>query len=75
MTAVLALCGQVAATQAAAWIAFGPNAMSVQAFAWVSVLALTTAIAAGTTMVGARATRSIAHVLHDVEHPARLSRL
>jgi hypothetical protein len=72
---VLMLCGLYAALEVAVWFAFVPRTLSAQTFAWVSILGLITMIAGVSTMVGARATRSIAHVLYDVEHPARLPKV
>jgi len=72
---VLTLCGLYAAMEVAAWFAFVPRAVSAQTFAWVSILGLVATIAGIATIVGARATRSIAHVLYDVEHPARLPKV
>lgn len=70
--AVLAFGVLYLAAEVVAWVALVPHALSVQAFAWISVLALTATVAAGATLMGARATRTVAHVLYDVEHPARL---
>jgi hypothetical protein len=64
---VLTLCGLYAAMGIAGWFAFVPHALSAQTFAWISILGLVTTIAGIATVVGARATRSIAHVLYDVE--------
>ena len=75
VTVLLALCAVYAATSIAAWFAAVPSVVSAQTFAWVSALALLTIIAAGATMANARATRSIAHVLYDVEHPSRLPKI
>lgn len=72
LAAVLALGLLYLAAQVVAWVVLVPHVLSVQTFAWISVLALTTTVAAGVTMMGARATRSVAHVLYDVEHPSRL---
>lgn len=70
-----ALCVIYASTSIAAWFAAVPGVVSAQTFAWVSVLALLTTIAVAATTVSARPTRSIAHVLYDVEHPARLPKI
>lgn len=75
LTVLLALCAVYAATSIAVWFAAVPGVLSAQTFVWASALALLTVIAAGTTIVSARATRSIAHVLYDVEHPARLPKV
>jgi hypothetical protein len=75
ITVVLALAGLFLAAEIAVWFAFVPHLISPQTFAWISILALTTTIAATATMVAARATRSIAHVLYEVEHPAVLPKL
>ena len=72
---VLTLCGLYAAIEVAVWLAFVPAAVSATTFAWISILGLITTIAAISTMVGARATRSIAHVLYDTEHPAHLPKV
>jgi hypothetical protein len=72
---VLTLCGLYASLEVATWFAFVPRALSAQTFAWVSILGLVTTIAGVSTVVGARATRSIAHVLYDVEHPSRLPKI
>ena len=66
---VLALVGLYAAVEVAVWLAFVPQSVSAPTFAWVSILGLVTMIAVVSTMVGARPTRSIAHVLYDTEHP------
>lgn len=75
LAAVLMLCAGYVAVAIAAWFAFVPATMSAQTFAWMSALAFMATIAAGAAIVGARPTRSIAHVLYDVEHPARLPKL
>lgn len=72
-TVLLSLCAVYAGMSVAAWFAVVPAVVSAQTFAWVSALALLTLIAAGATIANARATRSIAHVLYDVEHPVRLT--
>lgn len=64
-----------AALAIAAWLWLVPDMISTQTFAWVAVLAVATTAAAAWTIVGARSTRSIAHVLYDVEHPARLPKI
>jgi hypothetical protein len=75
LTVLLSLCAVYAAMSIGAWFAVVPAVVSAQTFAWVSALAMLTLIAAGATIVNARATRSIAHVLYDVEHPARLPKV
>jgi len=75
MTVLLALCAVYAMTSIAVWFAAVPGVVTRQTFAWVSALALLTMIAAAATMVSARATRSIAHVLYDVEHPSGLPKI
>jgi hypothetical protein len=73
---VVTLVALYAALEVAVWFAFVPGTLSAQTFAWISILGLITTIAAISTMVGARATRSIAHVLYDTEHPgSRLPKL
>jgi hypothetical protein len=71
LSVLLALGAVYAATSIAVWVAAVPGVVSGQTFAWVSVLALLTVAAAGAAVANARATRSIAHVLYDVEHPSR----
>jgi hypothetical protein len=75
ITVLLTLCAVYAAASIAAWFTAVPGVVSGQTFAWVSALALLTVVAAGATIVSARATRSIAHVLYDVEHPSRLPKI
>jgi hypothetical protein len=76
MTVVLTLVALYVALELVVWFTLVPGTLSAQTFAWVSILGLITTIAAISTMVGARATRSIAHVLYDTEHPAsRLPKL
>lgn len=70
---VMASCAVYVALGVAAWMALVPRLFSAQTFAWISTLAVATTIAAGWAIVRARSTRSIAHVLYDVEHPARRS--
>ncbi len=72
---VFALCAIYAALGIAAWVWLVPGVISTQTFAWMSLLAVATTIAALWTIVGARSTRSIAHVLYDVEHPAHLPKI
>lgn len=66
---VLAVVGLYAVLEIAVWLAFVPQNVSAQTFTWVSILGLVTTAAAISTMIGARPTRSIAHVLYDTEHP------
>lgn len=75
LAAVLVLCGAYVAVEIAAWFAFVPSAMSAQTFAWITALAFMATISAGAAIVGARPTRSIAHVLYEVENPARLPKI
>lgn len=75
LTVLLTLCAAYAATSIAVWFAAVPVVISAQTFGWVSALALLTLFAAATTIVSARATRSIAHVLYDVENPPRLPKV
>ncbi len=72
---VFALGALYAALAIAAWLWLVPDTISTQTFAWIALLAVATTIAAAWTIVGARSTRSIAHVLYDVEHPARLPKI
>ncbi len=72
---VLALGTIYAALAVAAWLWLVPDMISPQTFAWIALLAVATTTAAVWTIVGARSTRSIAHVLYDVEHPARLPKI
>jgi hypothetical protein len=59
---------------AAIWLAFVPASISVTTFGWLSaVLGVAVVAVAGVTR-GARPTRSIAHLLYDVEHPSGLRR-
>ncbi len=75
MAAVLALCSLYVAIEVAVWFTFVPDVLSVQTYAWMSALAFMTTIAGGAAVVRAQSTRSIAHVLYDVEHPAELPKL
>jgi hypothetical protein len=68
--ALLAVAGLFIAAGIAIWLAFVPDRLTAQTFSWVSALACLTVLAAGVTMVRARSTRSIAHVLYDAEHPS-----
>lgn len=71
-TAFFVLCGLYVAIAIGFWLLFVPSTLSPQTFAWITALTFMTTIAAGSAMVWARPTRSIAHVLYDVEHPAEL---
>lgn len=54
----------------AAWVALVPAAISAATFIWLSAAtAVLVAVAVATTR-GARPTRSVAHVLYDVENPS-----
>jgi hypothetical protein len=75
LNAVLALGGLYIAAEIAIWMTFVPEALSVQTFGWMSALAFMTTIAGASSVVRARSTRSIAHVLYDVEHPSDSPRL
>lgn len=55
----------------AAWLVLVPTFASPQTFAWASAASLVTLVSAVATIANAHATRSIAHVLYDAEHPAR----
>lgn len=55
--------------EALVWITQVPARMTVSTFAWVSMLGLIMTGIALWTAFGGRPTRSIAHVLYDVEHP------
>ncbi len=72
---VFAMGGGYAALAIAAWLWLVPDTISTQTFAWIALLAVATTIAAAWAIVGARSTRSIAHVLYDVEHPASLPKI
>jgi hypothetical protein len=72
VAAMLALGGLYVAGELAAWFALVPDVLSVGTFAWTSAMAFITVIAASASIARARPTRSIAHVLYDVEHPASL---
>lgn len=74
LTALIALCGVFVAMEIGIWLTFVPDALSVQTFAWMSALAFMITIATAASVIRARSTRSIAHVLYDVEHPADGSR-
>lgn len=59
---------------AAAWVALVPDAISSATFAWAnSAVVVVTALAVILART-ARPTRSIAHVLYDVEHPSEQRR-
>lgn len=69
-SALLVFAGLFIIAEAGVWLVLVPNPVSVQTFSWLSALACTTVLAAAATMIRARSTRSIAHVLYDVEHPS-----
>jgi hypothetical protein len=70
VSALFGLAGLFVVAEVAVWLAFVPELLSTPTFAWLSVLACTTVIAAASTVVRGRSTRSIAHLLYDVEHPS-----
>jgi hypothetical protein len=72
---VVALCALYTALGVVAWLSLVPRVFSAQTFAWMSLLVVATTVAAVWSIIGARSTRSIAHVLYDVEHPARSPKL
>lgn len=57
------------ATELATWLLFVPGYLSPSTFVWMTAAALLVITFAGVTAANARATRSIAHVLYEVEHP------
>ena len=73
MAALLALAGLYMAAGIGLWLALVPIVISPQTFGWMSALAFVVAIVSGSTIVRAQSTRSIAHVLYDVEHPSKPS--
>lgn len=52
-----------------AWFTLVPVPVSVAAFGWANLLVALMLGVGGIAATGALPTRSIAHVLHDVEHP------
>lgn len=73
--AMFALGAVYAGLAIAAWLWLVPDMISTPTFGWIALLAVATTIAAAWSIAGARSTRSIAHVLYDVEHPARLPKI
>jgi hypothetical protein len=67
-SALLVFAGLFVAAELAVWLAFVPTPLSAATFSWLSALACMTVLAAAVTMVRARSTRSVAHVLYDTEH-------
>jgi hypothetical protein len=61
----------VLAATVAAWVTWVPSAVSATTFGWLMAAG---AVVTGVTlaiMSRAQPTRSIAHVLYDVEHPSK----
>ena len=54
----------------AAWLVLVPSFASPQTFVWASAASLVILVSAVATITNAQATRSIAHVLYDVENQA-----
>lgn len=54
-----------------AWMALVPQTMTPGTFAWLAAVGLVATAAALRTASGAQPTRSIAHVLYDVENSDR----
>jgi hypothetical protein len=66
---IVVLCALVIAADAATWIALVPGVISVAAFGWANALVAMMMGVGVVAATGALPTRSIVHVLHDVEHP------
>jgi hypothetical protein len=64
------ICAVSVVVGVAAWHTLVPQIFTMAEFSWVSVLALLMMLTGGVVSLRARATRSIAHVLYDTEHPS-----
>lgn len=63
------ICAGSLAAAVASWLLLVPGVVSGGTFAWLSAAVLLVVGVSLKTAVNARPTRSIAHVLHDVEQP------
>lgn len=70
-TGLLVLAGLVfVSVELFVWLRLVPGVIGVATAVWLTLAILLVAVFAARTAVNARATRSIAHVLYDVEHPS-----
>ena len=64
----LLFCGAYLSAQGAAWFVLVPETISVSTYVLTSTLTLILMSIGVWTMTAAQATRSVAHLLYDVEH-------
>jgi hypothetical protein len=67
VTSVALFCVAYLVAEFTVWVTLVPHTVSPATFMWSSVLGLLLTATAVWATAGAQATRSIAHVLHDVE--------
>ncbi|HSC25805.1 MAG TPA: hypothetical protein VLD67_00940 [Vicinamibacterales bacterium] len=67
---IVLFCGLWVFAALGAWVGLVPERLSAVSFAWANLLTLLLIVVGSAVAARGRPTRSIAHVIHDVEHPS-----